>query len=561
MIRQRHHPIDVTVSFPYKVLSSGIDTDKTYRSSKIGNIGSFKNSTLLGIALLFIGWKVYLTFFIDKISNSNFYDICNQRGYNRVCHGNKVSKNGQDRSVYNNVNPVTMLTNSDANQRCTSAGIKVSIVPSTANESYPFIIPDHFGKNIKYVKEYNGLWGMYWICSRYFYSMLCKGLPIPTLDRSTNIDNTMYIISFSCNDLFKTYAYGTGNYMMAIYSLRRMAQMIGNVDISITCTDAEETKEKLILPWLMGNFPRTYWYDQNGINDNKQVDTVTSLCGNALIPQLLPKTCRNYNPVHMYEDIIFELRRMAIALIGTNTLKSTHPATVWTEQNLWESNNNIISQYKNNQMQLSTPQRHDKPLLSNIDIDDVAFHIRCGDIMMSQHPNFGFLKFQSYNKHLQSTKFHNQFRSIGIITQPFSGQGRLRDRKGDDRCRKVIYAFQKYLDNQNYTYHTYNSDGTINELKVQVVIRNSPDEYLTTAYARLIMASQLVVIGSSSFSAFPAMASFAKEVYMQWDMLDPVLAKRIPTVQQMKEPFLTSADNQKLWSKDNGDTVIQWMMS
>jgi hypothetical protein len=456
--------------------------------------------------------------------------------------------------------------NGNSNNNNTSSAIILLSTDNNGNCTNPIasIVPKDFGTNIQLHTNYKGILGVNRMCSSLFAHELCNRMPEQNSDRTKNSNNTIYNVSFSCDDLFHAaQSAGTGNIMMTFYSLRRMAQQIGNIDVTITCNDANATKDKLILPWLMGSFPRTYWYNQSDGNNNKLFQSSSNpLCEYMHYPVVSASSCKSYNPMDMYQDIIFELRRMAIALVGT--LDEHHPAHAWAENNLWQMNDTLVH-FKNSQMQLTTPQKSDQPILSNIEIDDVAFHFRCGDIITTKNKNYGFMKFRSYSKRLESKQQEKtQFRSIGIVTQPFSGSSQVRQNdkshRIDDKCHTVLYAFKHFLEEQNYTYVIFDKNGSTQVEKVRVSIRNNEEEFITTAYARLIMAKHVVVTGKSSFARFAALASFSKEIYMRHDTQN-TFAELMPSIHQTKEPIITTVECQQLWDKSNDETVIQRLSS
>jgi hypothetical protein len=429
------------------------------------------------------------------------------------------------------------------------------------------IVPNDFGTNIQFQRNYTGNKGVDKINLDYWMGKLCNGMPERVTNGKRNSNNRLYNITFSCDEVFSDDRLGTGNVMLAFYTFRRIAQQIGNIDVSMTCNDANATKDRLILPWLMGSFPRTYWYDRKEGTNTLAMEPLFSSnqsCGYIQRPVFLANPCESYryNPMDMYQDFIFELRRMAIALVGTQD--KDHPAYVWASNNLWQNNDTFVK-VKNSQMQLPTPQKYDLPLLSNIEIDDVVFHFRCGDIMSTDNKKYGFMKFSSYSKHLEREQhYQNQFRSIGIVTQPFSGsiQGRDKDQSSavDDKCRMIVSAFKHFLEEQNHTYSVFNEYGTTKTENVCVTIRNSKDDFITTSYARMIMAKHVVVTGNSSFSSFAAQASFSKKIFIPYPM-DVSKTELVPSVQLINEEFINAVDCQKLWLKDNGTTLIQTLMS
>jgi hypothetical protein len=489
---------------------------------------------------------------------------------NNIIDGNKYFRNEEKLNTLSSIYGGDDFHNSSPISTSSSIIHLSTDTSGSCTNPIASIVPSDFGTNIQSQTSYKGSWGIYWMYIRYFTNYLCDGVDDQLLDRTiSNRKNKLYNITFSCNDIYHSLMdAGTGNYMLTFYSFRRMAQQIGNIDVTITCEDAYATKDKLILPWLMGSFPRTYWYNEN-IDDKsliKAYEYSNQSCSYMHQPEVnLSKSCNTYNPLDMYQDIIFELRRMAIALVGT--LGLDHPAHSWAEHHLWQENNTMV-QYNNKKMQLPTPQKYDRPLLSNIEIDDVAFHYRCGDIMESKNKWYGFMKFRSYSKRLasevQQLQQHNHFYSIGIVTQPFLGiQGRKQDQSKNavDKCRKVLYAFKTFLQEQNYTYIEYDKNsGRPIAKKVRVTIRNSNKDFITTAYARLIMARHAVVAGNSWFAHFAGLASFATKVYMHRNRLATYRAL-IPSIHLTDEYYLRTYEIHKLWRIDNGDTVIQKLMS
>jgi hypothetical protein len=451
---------------------------------------------------------------------------------------------------------------------------------STTTKNIPFVVPNHFGNNIMYNKTYSGTKDTVLLVTKYWNEKLCNNKDDSTLrarsfhPSSKNEYNTMINVSFSCQKLYDHGSYGSGNFMMAFYTLRLFAQQIGNIDVSITCSDAIDTKSSLILPWIMGSFPRTYWIENE--NKNSKTTWISLMLRKSCISDgpSVSQLCRRYSfsnyLIYMYKDIIFELRRMAIALVGVPSIN--HPAKKWSEENLWSRNNDSVIQFKNSRMQVPTPQETDLPLYQNVEIDDVALHFRCGDIMNVPHTGgFGFMKFHSYIKNLPTDK---QFRSIGIITQPFPGssnstQIRPNDsRHSTDRCPRVVYAFQQYLQDQNFTYTTIEENGNTLTKDVVITIRNDPNETISLAVTRMIMAPVHLVVGATSFGSLAALASFSQQSFIQagrahsgW-LTSPVNVNRlVPSIRTMEEPMMYSNKCFKLWNKDNGTSVIKWMSS
>jgi hypothetical protein len=173
-------------------------------------------------------------------------------------------------------------------------------------------------------------------------------------------------------------------------------------------------------------------------------------------------------------DIKYELRRMALSLVGVPY--GGHPAAHFVKDELRE--------------ELLQIPMDASPLFPNTELDDVAIHFRCGDIIERRfHPNYSYVRWSALAKLISS-----EARSIGIITQPFSGQTRKVDRSNKRRCPRLVNALQTYLKKKFP--------------KARVELRNSPDESVALAFTRLIMANQSFAGGVSTFYTMPFYAAF-----------------------------------------------------
>jgi hypothetical protein len=358
------------------------------------------------------------------------------------------------------------------------------------------------------------------------------------------IPTTMINITFSCGQLFyESKAVGTGNFISLFYTIRLIAIQSGNIDVNIQCSDANTTNDRLILPWLTGTFPRSDW-------------TQIQIAGLRTKPTML-EACAQYtkSPIgYIVESSIYELRRMAIALVGIPS--QSHPAYEWAEQYLWS--NEAQNSIQNQQLTLPAPKKDDVPLLniSNFEIDDVAIHFRCGDIIQSRHPSFGFMKFESFSRYIQK----DTTTSIGIVTSPLEPSTQVRSSdKGKDkiyRCKKVINLFVEHL-------QTKFSNNT------KISVRNDPNESIAATYARMIMAKQ-TIIGISSFGVFGGLASFGTSYIRKPDYVKapnrflvnhPNISQLAPNVHLITEPRLMAKDVRDSWPKDDGESVMRWFQN
>lgn len=179
---------------------------------------------------------------------------------------------------------------------------------------------------------------------------------------------TLLNLTFSCDELFHTSGLGTGNWISALYAIRLAAAVAGgeSIDLLASCTDALESKHKLILPWIMG-----FWH----------ADDVLSqiLYGTRFLSPSKEKVCGRYNDVplaYMLPTMNFELRRMAIALIGVPN--DDHPSARFAEKYLWANASCGNNEFQS-VMQIPNPKKDEPPLYKNIPIDDAIVHFRCGE--------------------------------------------------------------------------------------------------------------------------------------------------------------------------------------
>jgi hypothetical protein len=261
---------------------------------------------------------------------------------------------------------------------------------------------------------------------------------------------------------------------------------------------------------------------------------------------LLPKqdVCREFLRIplgYILEDIRYDLRRMALALVGPSAAMINAPPRLSSPNaphggRLWLSPTT-------------------KPLLANVTLDQAVIHFRCGDLMWVAHEAYSFYSFVSLTKYLPATGLT----SIGILTQPFvkGDNSRMSDTTGQAplRCRFVVEAFVDYL-SERYPQAT-------------VTIHNGPDESVALAYSRMIFADVVVATGTT-FPVFSVLASYGRGIFLvpvhegaptmfllESPRVDELSDNNLRLVQD--EPFLRSTDLLRLWKRNpNGTQVLAW---
>jgi hypothetical protein len=311
-----------------------------------------------------------------------------------------------------------------------------------------------------------------------------------------------------------------------------MAALVhGGVDVLMTCPDAQEEKKSLIVPWLMGYFPAH--------TSRLQRDNSPSL----------DMACKDYNscPIgYMIPYVRHELRRMAIALVGIPY--EGHPAAAFEKKYMQES---PYGTRMGTKMQVAATSQ-DEPLFAGIEIDDACLHFRCGDLMISNHPSFGFMKFSAFSKRIA-----NDTTSIGIITQPFDNDGQTRKEDAGpakrNSCKALVLLFQDHLAEKFPD--------------ARIRIHNDRNETIALTYARMIMAKQ-AFSPISSFSVFPALSTFGRGYIRKPDFRKaPNLWLKSPPVDELydnivlfNEPNRLMAAEIKVLRKWPGgnDNVFEW---
>ena len=368
---------------------------------------------------------------------------------------------------------------------------------------------------------------MAWLQDTCFSGGLCRYLNVSTASTMPLLIN----LTFDCRGMFERGKVGSGNYMATMYSVRALAKSSPSpTAVQIYCPDANNEKSALLYPWLTGYFPSS----SSTVESKEESDTTLEVCRKR-------NSRPRYTLVSVLEEIKFDLRRMAITLIGLPSNDLQHPAHTWARDKLWSTT--AVQAYNQGHFgffQIPPPLPNQPPLYPDTPVDDAILHFRCGDLVLIKTKKYGFIKFDTYARPLSNP------RSIGIVTQPFeaSKNSRAKDGKSNKKCKLLVGALVDYLQQQFPT--------------TKIRVYNDPDETLALTYARMIMAKQ-VVAGVSSFGLFPGLTTFGTAHLLPQLHLHPDLPSLDSRVEILdKEPFLSCTQQHDLWDQttNNGEPLI-----
>lgn len=109
---------------------------------------------------------------------------------------------------------------------------------------------------------------------------------------------------------------------------------------------------------------------------------------------------------------------MAVALVGIpKDLETSERIRSWyrSEQEQEEEALSSLKLALPNHLDKPSHSLYSTPSFSSVELDDAIIHFRCGDLMQSTHPHYGFVKF-----HCLADPLPYNVKSIGISTQPFA---------------------------------------------------------------------------------------------------------------------------------------------
>ena len=324
------------------------------------------------------------------------------------------------------------------------------------------------------------------------------------LDSQENLHLSLVI---NCGEIDKRHQHG--NYMIGLYAMK-LAAMAFQANFSFRCTERE--RDDYILWWLQS---------QNAYQTTNVLPTSNSVSMTPLRTQ--------YS-----EDFYYR--------VNTTLYSPSSPTPDVACRGMGKINLHYTSEYIRKDMRAMAvkliPSLENKGIL----VDDVAIHLRCGDIISKNMPpqdkNYGLVHFDAYRKKIPST-----VNSIGIVTAPFSEENRRKQDLGSGiMCRTLVLQLVEFLKS-----HFPN---------VEVSVRNDPNESIPEVASRLILAKHTFCV-RSTFCLLPSIASFGTSYVQKGGIAYFVdeISKVYDDIKLIDEPFLLSHE-----IKERGfNSTLEWL--
>ena len=344
------------------------------------------------------------------------------------------------------------------------------------------------------------------------------------------------------------------------FAAERMATWAtGRTAFLYSCgSDAFEERAQNVYPWISSYSPPR--------------GTVAPLEGMVILPTSLTSNS-SFCPGNSARNLVgneewplkfviplmnLDLRRMAVATVGVP--HKDHPSAEFERKYLDPEAEQPPFTPTPSTGQIHQVPIHDYfengPLYPNVELDDVAIHYRCGDVLMGGNGPFYFPKYEAYAQNISP-----EARSIGIVTQPFETvegqQYRTRDKLEESgaRCSLMVNGLVDYLQPRFPN--------------AKISIRNEKQETLTLAYSRLVMANQSFGLIPSTFSIFPVIAAFGQGYLTKPDnrmagsfLRNPftldVYKDQPVEVDIGKDKLLYNQVLKKMFDEGLNDEILQW---
>eukprot|EP00288_Rhodomonas_lens_P007729 CAMPEP_0177717202 /NCGR_PEP_ID=MMETSP0484_2-20121128/14909_1 /TAXON_ID=354590 /ORGANISM="Rhodomonas lens, Strain RHODO" /LENGTH=400 /DNA_ID=CAMNT_0019229267 /DNA_START=210 /DNA_END=1412 /DNA_ORIENTATION=- len=194
---------------------------------------------------------------------------------------------------------------------------------------------------------------------------------------------------------------------------------------------------------------------------------------------------------------------------------------------------------------------------TKLELDDAVVYLRCGDILKQPwHSGYGWVQYRVY-----ADTLHPETSTIGIVTTPFeNGVCRAKDCDFRRDCERIVGDLAAFLE---WSFP-----------RSRVVVRNGKEETVQHAFARMVLARQ-VICNPSTFCLYPTIAStgrgyiVASRLYPWVELLDRATRPEASIVQVLHQPFLSMSMIKKItgrvynpakpWSDSEFALIASWL--
>ena len=302
-----------------------------------------------------------------------------------------------------------------------------------------------------------------------------------------------------------------GNLIYGLYAMH-LAAMANGIDLVFECLETKKVSNNNVFWWLQSR--------QDDIMETRALlrQSTTELYDEETLSS--KDACRGMGKItfgYAFDLARVQLRNMAIGIFGARQ---------------FDESKNTDNKTSSLSSSLQTT-----PLYPDEELDQVAIHFRCGDVLSGfSTNNYGMVPFDVYRSALLAS--NSNYTSIGIVTQPFKQGKNLRslDAKHSMDCKQIVTSLQNYL-----SHHFSHA---------KVTIRNSQSDTIPIVMSRLVLAEHTICI-RSTFCVFPALATFGEATFLPEGVayfVDPIARSHsnIHLLDSNKVPFLFSKQIKKL---------------
>ncbi len=340
---------------------------------------------------------------------------------------------------------------------------------------------------------------------------LCKRIK----KESHNASRTALYFGAPCHALHQQHRHG--NLLFGLYSMH-VAAAAHDADLIFACREVNYYKN---IFWWVQSLPYSIELKRNLLLSPD--------------PPISSSTCAGMGkvPVQYAAKLVkYDLRQMALSIVGPRTLAAKQYTLEQPQSSSTESS-------------IKKDRLPSQPLHPDMDLDSVAIHFRCGDLLSNldadTNENYGMMPFYVYSSLLQDAT------SIGIVTAPFDPDHlRKQDARHGRQCQELVETLRDYLQ-----HHIP---------QARVSIRNDPSETIPMVFARLVMADHASICIRSTFCVFPTLASFAqKRVFLEGGIsyfVSNLQEEGLVLLKSNSTPYIYSHEIHQMGWKD----TVEWLL-